>query len=145
MKFSCFNITFVFKSCWFYHYYYFYPESLHSFCFTVYLRYLFLATSLHVPCRPDADFLLRWLCLSISIYSYSLALQSLCLLQSIFCFCFLLSTPICLLLPTNLLSILSLLAAFFLCISSAFCASVLYFLLLLLLFICSSFCNLLSS
>ena len=50
-------------------------------------------------------------------------------------------TPI--LLPTNVLPIFFMLAAFLL-YQSAFCASVLYFLLALLLFICNSFCNLLS-
>ena len=112
--------------------------------------YLFICL---LSCKP-ADthiFTLRWLCLSRSIFSSSLALQSVCILQSILCFCFILSTPIYsnilqytpILLPTNVLPIFFMLAAFFL-YQSDFCASVLYFLLALLLFICNSFCNLLS-
>ena len=55
--------------------------------------YLFICL---LSCQP-ADthiFTLRWLCLSRSIFSSSLALQSVCILQSILCFCFILSTPI---------------------------------------------------
>lgn len=58
----------------------------------------FLATSLYISCEPVDRHVVTFWWLRLSIYFSSLAFHF-CLLQSLFCFCFLLSSPICFFIP----------------------------------------------